>query len=113
VYDERRMWQEVVSGFARGRRSAGVGGTTTKTLAEESAGMARSHSFLRVYWGGAAVAMLLDVELRRSTGGAKSLDDAMREVRRAFASRGVEASGDEVLTHLDRWLGRPLFGEVA
>jgi len=110
IYDERRAWDEIVAGFARGRRPRG---DADRTLAETSAGMARTHAYLRVYWGGAAIAMLLDVELRRSSNGAKSLDDAMREVRRAFAGRGVEMSADEIVRHVDAWLGRPVFAGVA
>jgi predicted metalloprotease with PDZ domain len=110
LYDERRMWDEIVAGFGRGKARRR---NSTETLAETSAAMSRSHSYMRVYWGGAAIAMLLDVELRRSTNGAKSLDDAMREIHRAFAGRGVEVSAAEILSHLDKWLGRPLFSETA
>jgi len=110
LYDERRMWDEIVAGFGRGKARRR---NSTETLAETSAAMSRSHSYMRVYWGGAAIAMLLDVELRRSTNGAKSLDDAMREIHRAFAGRAVEVSAAEILAHLDKWLGRPLFSETA
>jgi predicted metalloprotease with PDZ domain len=107
ILDERATWGEIVAGFDRGRRNA-----TKAPLRDVSATMNRTHSYLRVYWAGAAIAMLLDVELRRASGGKQSLDDAMLEVHRAFADRPVEATSEEVIAHLDRWLGRPLFSET-
>lgn len=103
---ERAAWDELVAGFARGRADRGGG-----TLADESASMAGAHSHPAVYWSGAAVALLLDVELRRTSGGTRSLDDAMREIRRAVAARTTSVGAAEIVTHLDAWLGRPLFGE--
>ena len=108
LYDERRAWQEMVSGFARGRRDG-----TGAPLTDESAGMARSHSYLRVYWAGAAIALLADVELRRESAGERSLDDAMREIGRAFAGRNDGVRAQEIVAHLDAWLGRPLFSRLA
>jgi hypothetical protein len=108
LYDERRAWQEIVSGFARGRRDG-----SGAPLKDESAGMAMSHSYLRVYWAGAAIALLADVELRRESAGERSLDDAMREVGRAFAGRNDGVPASEIVAHLDAWLGRPLFSRIA
>jgi hypothetical protein len=108
LVDERAAWSEMVAGFARGRRR----GDTGRTLAEDSVAMESTHGYHRVYWGGAATAFLVDVELRRATGGEQSLDDAMREVRRAFAGRAFETSADEVVAHLDAWLGRALVSDT-
>ena len=107
LYDERRAWEEMVAGFERGRRDG-----TGAPLGDESAGMARSHSYLRVYWAGAAIALLADVELRRESKGERSLDDAMREIGRAFAGRNDGVPAKEIVAHLDRWLGRPLFARL-
>lgn len=108
ILDERGAWQQIVAGFSRGR-AQGVNGS----LAETSASMQRAHAYMCVYWGGAAIALLLDVELRRSSGGQLSLDDAMREVRRVFNVPARHATAAEILRHLDAWLGRPLFSETA
>lgn len=107
-FDERGAWDDMAAGFERGRGQRSGG----RTLADTSAAMGRTHSYFRVYWGGAAIALHLDAELRRSTSGARSLDDAIREVHRAFAGHGTEASAAEVVKHLDAWLGRPLFSEI-
>jgi hypothetical protein len=107
LVDERAAWQELVTGLARGRAAHGKA-----ALAAESAAMDGAHSHPAVYWAGAAVGLLLDVELRRSSGGARSLDDAMREIRRAFAGRASSVPAAEILAHLDAWHGRPLFRDV-
>jgi hypothetical protein len=66
-------WQRLHEGFERGRR-----GGAMLTLAEESRRMRERHAFLRVYWGGAALALRCDLALRAASGGKRSLDDAMR-----------------------------------
>jgi hypothetical protein len=105
--DERAAWQELVDGFARGRAAHGA-----TTLGDESATMNHAHAFPAVYWGGAALALALDVELRRTSDGRRSLDDAMREIRRAFGGRTSEVAASEIVAHLDAWLGRPMFSDV-
>lgn len=70
---EEALWAELLEGFARGREQAGAWG-----LQAESDAMARTHRYQRVYWTGAAVCFLADVELRRQTRGALSLDALVR-----------------------------------
>jgi len=60
----------LADGFTRGERDDGL------SLAEASGGMKGGYG--RVYWGGALVAFLLDLELRVASEGRHSLDDAMR-----------------------------------
>lgn len=98
-------WRRLGEGFARGRRQSG-----RATLRAESDAMNARHAYQRVYWSGAAIALLLDVELRQR---GRTLDDAMREMTSAFGSGRRPASADEVLTHLDDWLGEPLFTTTA
>ncbi len=58
-----------------------------------------------IYWGGALFALASDVAIRRETGGARSLDDALR----AVLARGGDASRvwtlDDVLREGDRATG--------
>ena len=67
----REAWKRLNDGFARGRRDANCAGLT---LAQASAKMHAKRCFHRVYWGGAAVVFLADVELRRR---GSSLDEAI------------------------------------
>ena len=94
-------WQLIEEGFGRGR-STGTGAT----LARESAGMRSTHAYWRVYWAGAAIAMQLDVELRRNSGGRRSLDDVMRHWAR-LAGTEVDVSAADLVADADRFLGSP------
>lgn len=93
--------EEYVDGFRRGR-----GGPDDDTLAHASDSMHESHSYQRVYWGGAAIAMDLDLRIRRATGNRRSLDDLVRslaplapEHRRWTAVRVIERMQAE----LQKW----------
>jgi len=106
---ELEGWQAVIDGFDRGRRTdAG-----TLTLAETSEQMHETHAYQRVYWGGAAIALMVDVEMRLETNGARGLDDAMRELRRCCGDAEHQWSARALLEHLDQWYGRPLFTSTA
>ena len=98
-------WNDLHAGFERGIRDTQHG----HSLAEVSETMMRDHSFMRVYWSGAAIALLADVELRRSTSGAQSLDSALA----AFADCCLPAdhswSARELMQRLDRLTGKTVF----
>jgi hypothetical protein len=103
----RQAWQAIEDGFGRGRRSGGE-----RTLEEESRRMRETHEFLRVYWAGAALALLLDVDLRRHSGGRVSLDDAMRRLAQDLGSPRP-LSGADVVSRIDAWAGRPVLSSLA
>lgn len=75
-------WQTLARGLARGQADRRPG-----PLTQASAAMHQTHSYQRVYWGGAALALTADVELRRATRGRVSLDTALRELARCCLSR--------------------------
>lgn len=91
-------WRALLSGFARGSR-----GGTGASLAEESARMHENHAYQRVYWGGAAIALLLDVALREA---GSSLDAAMRRLDTCCADARHIWRADAIIDEWDRWLGR-------
>jgi hypothetical protein len=105
---EQDGWQALWDGFERGARTSP--GTTLRRASEA---MHRQRAYPRVYWGGAAIAVLLDLELRMESDGARGLDDAMRELRRCCAEADRRVDAAELLAHLDAWHGRPLFSELA
>jgi predicted metalloprotease with PDZ domain len=87
-----QAWQNLLEGFERGRR-----GGTGRVLREESREMHRHHAYFRVYWAGAAIALLADLELRRLSGGRTTLDDMMRLLQREPGrGAGLFAAGDLV-----------------
>lgn len=83
-------WREMIDGFARGRREG-----TGRTLREASRNMGATAAYGRVYWAGAAIALLADVELRRR---GSSLDAAMR---RALPRRNETMSAAELVRAMD------------
>ena len=90
---ERESWQALLAGFGRGQR-----GGTGQSLAEESRQMHVNHAYQRVYWGGAAIALLADVTLREAGG---SLDDAMRALQRCCAATLRIWPSGQILQALD------------
>jgi hypothetical protein len=46
-------------------------------------GLDHTHTWGRTYWGGALFCLMADVEIRKRTGNAKGLQDALRAINRA------------------------------
>ncbi len=104
---ERSGWDALQDGFVRGRRDG-----TGLALEDESRDMHDTHSYQRVYWGGAAIALLLDVALRTG-GGGRSLDEAMRHLLRCCARTPRVWPAEAALRELDTWAGSPIFRQTA
>lgn len=92
--------EDLVDGFRRGS-----GGARGDTLARASDTMRTSHSFGRVYWGGAAVAFDLDLRIRRATANRRSLDDLVRTLA-PLAPEYRRWTAAEVIEHMDAELQR-------
>jgi hypothetical protein len=99
-----QAYQHLLDGFERGRRSGG-----SLTLREESRQMHEQRSFHRVYWAGAALAFLTDVEARRASG--PTLDTALRAFAECCAASQDDWTAERVLAHLDESLAAPRFTE--
>jgi hypothetical protein len=61
-----RFWADLVDGLPQGLPPPG------------DRGLSGNHEWGRVYWGGTLYFLLADIELRRRTGGKRTLDDALR-----------------------------------
>lgn len=68
---EESVWHEFAQAMPRGLDAV------------EQRGVEQVDDFSGVYWGGAILVMLADLEVRRQTGGARGLEDGLRSVRRA------------------------------
>ncbi|WAS93352.1 hypothetical protein [Nannocystis punicea] len=104
---ESAGWQALLDGFGRGRKD-GAG----QPLAQASREMHDNHSYQRVYWSGAALALLADVSLRLGVG-ERSLDAAMRHLLRCCAKTPRVWTAEAALRELDAWAGSPVFTELA
>src|SRR5690606_12278885 len=74
--------------------------------------MHETHGYQRVYWSGAALALLADVGLRLGPEG-RSLDAAMRHLHSCCAATPHVWQADAVLRELDSWAGAPVFTALA
>ncbi len=104
-----QVWADMVHGMPHGEPATG------------DAGMDRTHTWGRTYWGGALFCLVADIEIRRQTDNRKGLRDALRAVAaeggtiehdwpldKALAI-GDRATGTHVLTKLyAAWKDNPV-----
>lgn len=103
AYDAERMWQNLYAGFERGRKSH-----PELSPNEATSGSIRS-SRMKVYWSGAALALLADVELRERSNGEESLDDVLGRLQACCLPSTHTWSGLELFGKLDTLIDKPLF----
>ena len=70
MMSDRLAWQKLFEGFERGMQSGG--GRTLRYATRNMRG-----ALMRVYWSGAALVLMADVEIRRQTQGRHSMDTAL------------------------------------
>lgn len=64
---------------------------------------------MKMYWSGAALALMADVELRRRSHGRESLDSVLDELASCCVPAGRSWSGPGLFAKLDSFLDEPLF----
>ncbi len=100
-------WANLVDGFQRGARDG-----TGRSIGDESRDMTETAAFRRVYWAGAAIALMADVEMRARSNGARTLDDSLERLFACCGSELAPISADEAMTHMDEG-GPAVFGPIA
>ena len=88
-----RVWQGLVDGLPKGLPRQG------------DRGLDRTPTWGRTYWGGALFCLLADLEIRKRTKNARSLDDALRAVVAAGGDIHVGWSLDRIFEVGDRATG--------
>ncbi len=99
-----QAWDRLAGGF---RRSAA--GPYVDTLERAAADMGQSHSFLRVYWSGAAYWLTVDRDLRRTSGGKLTLDSALSRFSDCCLPSYREWQPEQFVAKLDALLGVQTF----
>jgi len=94
--DADELWRSLLEGLPKGQPEGGDGGLDV------------TDTWGRRYWGGALFWFLADVEIRTRTGGARSLDDALRAVNRGGGNVGKRWDADRVLAMGDAGAGVPV-----
>lgn len=107
--NERDGWQELYDAFERGRANQPWG----LTIQQASDQMHQRFAYRFVYWSGAAIALFTDIRLRQATNGQRSLDDAMRELRRCCGDATHTFAAEDLLADLDAWSNTDLFSTTA
>lgn len=102
-YSEQRAWQKIVNGLERGRLSS------PRLSPNQAAAGDRRSSTMKVYWSGAAIALLADVELRMRSNGERSLDSVLEQLADCCLPAGDAWSGTRLFDTLDSFLDEPLF----
>ncbi len=105
LLDEHSAWNKLDAGFKRGR--AQFGGA--RTLASDTRDMMREYQYMRVYWSGAAIALIGDVELRHRSGGVMSLDTVMAELSRCCLPSEYQWSAAQIMAKIDDITGYNIF----
>lgn len=105
---EQQAWDKLLAGFERGRRDV----TSNRTLAEETSSMSQNRSYKRIYWSGAAMLFLADVELRKRTNGRHNLDTALAGVAECCMQVGKIWRAREMMQLMDEITGSNVFMQV-
>ena len=103
TYDELQAWQKLYEGFERGRRSR------PELSPNEAAERGIRNGLMKVYWSGAAFALLADVQLREQSGGDESLDTVLGRFQACCLPSTHVWSGPELFTRLDELSDTPVF----
>lgn len=106
-FTEKEAWTQLVHGFERGRQAAAA---RPEALRQASRQMSRSRNYMRVYWSGAAIALLGDVALRRD--GEPGLDTLLGELNRCCADATRAWPGEKFVNQLDELAGRAVFAPL-
>ena len=105
-YTQLVAWQKIADGLERGRLSV-----PERSPNQAAAGRDRD-SRMKIYWSGAALALMADTELRRRSNGVESLDSVLDQLQRCCLPSQRAWSGTELFEKLDSFVTEPLFMDL-
>jgi hypothetical protein len=103
AYDNLYALQKIYDGYERGRQSR-----PDLSPNGAAAGGVRS-GLMKVYWSGAAIALMADVQLRERSGGSNSLDDVLDRFQACCLPPERIWTGPELFAKFDELAGSPVF----
>jgi len=103
AYDDLYAWQKIYDGLQRGRQSR-----PDLSPNGAAAGGVRS-GLMKIYWTGAAIALLADVQLRERSGGKESLDDILDRFQACCLPSDRIWEGPELFARFDELAASPVF----
>jgi len=102
-------WEDLHAGFERGRRGTRRG----RTLGDATENMHAERAYMQVYWSGAAIFLLADLELRQATGQRLSLDRVLDSFAECCLNAKRVWTEQEFLEQLDRLSDSAIFTRLA
>jgi hypothetical protein len=102
-YTQKDAWQRLSDGFERGRESR------PDLSLNQAAASGIRYARMKVYWSGAAIALLADIELRQRSGGTESLDTVLGQLQSCCLPSRTQWSGQRLFKKLDSFLEAPVF----
>ena len=102
-YTPEIAWRRLSEGFERGRESR------PDLSPNEAATGGIAYARMKVYWSGAAIALLADMELRQRSGGSESLDTVLGQLQACCLPSRTQWSGRRLFKKLDSFLETPVF----
>ncbi|HLU05250.1 MAG TPA: hypothetical protein VKZ91_01740 [Woeseiaceae bacterium] len=103
TYEPLEAWQKLYDGLERGRQSR------PELSPNEATARGMRNGRMKIYWSGAAIALLADVTLRERSGGSQTLDDVMERLQFCCLPSQRAWSGPELFETLDKLAGTPVF----
>ena len=100
-HSARDAWQKIYAGLERGRESA------PGMSPNEAARAPMRDTRMKVYWSGASIALMADVELRRRSNGRESLDSVLGQLQQCCLPSTYAWSGPELFRKLDEFVAEP------
>lgn len=98
-------WEKLHAGFERGRKQT----RGNDYLARDTRAMMQRAHYMRVYWGGAAIALIGDVALRQQSQGKWTLDQLFDEVARCCLPATRRWRALELMQKFDEVSGYAIF----
>ncbi len=102
-YTAREAWQKLHDGFERGRDSR------PELSPNQAAASGVRRARMKIYWSGAALALLADIELRERSGGTESLDVVLDRLQVCCLPSRRTWSGPQLFSKLDSLIEEPVF----
>ena len=103
AYEQLYAWQKIYDGYERGRQSRPELSPNEASIGGASGGL------MKVYWSGAAIALMADVQLREQSHGTESLDDILDRLQACCLPSNRVWSGPELFEQLDELASTPVF----
>jgi hypothetical protein len=102
-YTPEFAWQRLHEGFERGRESR------PDLSPNDAASAGIRHARMKVYWSGAAIALMADITLRERSDGEESLDYVLGQLQSCCLPSTRRWSGPQLFEKLDTFVEAPVF----